>query len=131
MDEEWAEYAARTRDGATIVVRFESDGDVETHIWRDPSGDGVQLLCRRGENSEAIPMYRYSEAATDPNVETASESAVFLQRLIAGGLPSEVALGITNRIYSRVPHSQAMSAEITNRIIEQWRNRQQNQSGQH
>jgi hypothetical protein len=133
MDEEWAEYAARTRDGAIITVRFESDDDVETQIWRDPSGDGVKLLCRRGENGEAIPMYRYSETATDPNTETASESAVFLRRLIDGGLPSDVALGLTNQIYSRVPHSQAMSVEITQRIIEQWQNRQarQNQSGQH
>jgi hypothetical protein len=67
----------------------------------------------------------------DPNTEPLSASAVFMQRLIAGGLPMEVALEITTRLYSRVPHSREMSVAITDRIIEQWRNRpQQNQQGQ-
>lgn len=118
LDSEWTEYEARTRGGRAIVVRFGADGGTETRIWQDGSGG---LLCRLGENGEEVPMYRYSEAMADPNTEAASGSAIFLQRLVAGGLPVEVALSLTNRLYSRLPHSYEMSAEITQRIIEQWR----------
>jgi hypothetical protein len=119
-DSEWEDYAARTTGGRVITERFAGDTE-EMRIWRDPSGGG--LMCQKGPNDEPVPMYRYSDAMADPNTEAVSASAVFMQRLIAGGLPVEVALGITNRIYSCVPHSQEMSVGITNRIVEQWRNR--------
>lgn len=117
-DSEWVDYAQRTEGGQVVIERFGGD-DEETRIWRDPSGGG--LMCQKGAQGDVAPMYRYSEVMADPNTEAASGSAVFLQRLVAGGMPLEVALGITTRLYSRVPHSREFPMEVVERILEQWR----------
>jgi hypothetical protein len=124
-DAEWNDYMARVAGGAVLVERF-GDDEEETRIWRDPSGAG--LLCQKGANGDVAPMYRYSEVMADPNTEAASGSAVFLQRLVTGGLPLEVALEITRRLYSRIPHSREMPIAMSDRILEQWRNRHRNQT---
>lgn len=116
-DAEWEDYAQRTAGGDVIVERFGGD-DEETRIWRDPSGGG--LMCQKGVQGETVPMFRYSEVMADPNTEAASGSAVFLQRLVGGGMPMEVALAITMRLYSRVPHSREFPVEVTARILENW-----------
>lgn len=123
-DTEWADYAARTADGTVLTERFGGDEE-ETRIWRDPSSAG--LLCQKGQG-DILPMYRYSDVMADPNTEAASGSARFLQRLVAGGVPLEVAMGITTRLYSRIPHSQEMPAAMSDRILEQWRGRTLNQT---
>jgi hypothetical protein len=115
-DAEWTDYAQRTVDGSVVIEQFGGDED-ETRIWRDASGS---LVCQKGQD-EVVPMFRYSEVMADPNTEAVSGSAVFLQRLVTGGMPMEMALAITMRLYSRVPHSREFPAEVTTRILEQWR----------
>ncbi len=118
-DAEWNSYAAATTDGRRIRVRFAGDR-IDTQIWADGSGG---LLCRRGPpGSEEAPLYSYSDAMSDPNTEAASASAVFLQRLVASGLPVELALRLTQQIYRNRPHDSPVPDAIVGRLIEQWRN---------
>jgi hypothetical protein len=68
-------------------------------------------------------MYAYSRLmAEDPNVEAMSASATFLQRLVASGLPVELALRLTQQIYRNRPHDSPVPDVIVGRLIEQWRN---------
>ncbi len=116
-DQEWAEYAAAAEGSNGIRVRFDGERQ-HTRIWSDGSGG---LLCQKGSGPIA-PMYAYSSVSADPNTEAGSESAVFLQRLIASGLPMPLVLQITNQIYARRPHDWPVPDALVNRILEKWQN---------
>ena len=113
-DESWAEYAAAVDAAPSheIRVRFaDSVGGEKTRIWKDAAGT---LVCLQGE--EVVPVLKYSEAMMG-NTEPASESAVFLTKLVRGGMPVEAALELTNRIYRTRPHSAAVPDSVVNRFL--------------
>ncbi len=116
-DEEWAEYAAAVGSNG-IRVRFDGERQ-RTRIWSDGSGG---LLCQKGGTGPIVPMYPYSSVSADPNTEAISESAVFLQRLTASGMPMPLVLHLTNQIYARRPHDWPVPDALVNRILEKWRN---------
>jgi hypothetical protein len=118
-DREWAAYRAATAGGREIRVRFDGDRRA-TRIWADGSGG---LLCQRGgEAASAAPVYPYSEVQADPNTEAISESAVFVQRMVASGLPVELVLQLTNKIYATRPHDWPVPDALIGRILEKFRN---------
>ncbi len=121
-DQEWTEYAGAvvTAGGCAIRVRFHGERQ-PTRIWSDGSGG---LLCQKGGTGPIVPMYAYSAVSTDPNTEAVSESAVFLQRLTASGMPMPLVLQITNQIYARRPHDWPVPDALVNRILEKWQNRE-------
>ena len=118
-DPEWAEYAAAVGSSeGSIAVRFHGERQ-RTRIWSDGSGG---LLCQKGGSGPIVPMYAYSAVSTDPNTEAVSESAVFLQRLTASGMPMPLVLHLTNQIYARRSHDWPVPDVLVNRILEKWRN---------
>lgn len=120
-DESWAEYSAAVDAAPTheIRVRFaDSPAGEKTRIWKDASGT---LVCQQGE--EVVPMLKYSEAMMG-NTEPASESAVFLTKLVRGGMPVEAALDLTNRIYRTRPHSEPVPDLVVDRFLATFHNRQ-------
>ena len=116
-DDAWQEYSIGVATaGGPIRVRFDGDR-VDTRIWRDASGT---LVCQR-QDGPVVPVYSYSAAMADPNTEAASESAVFLQRLVASGLPPELALRLTQQLYRNRAHDRPIPDAIVDRLIAQWR----------
>lgn len=119
-NEEWQEYMEETMDGRQIRVRFAGDRR-ERRLWRDVSGT---LVCQNvgGVGGSVLPVYPYSYVATSPDTEPVSESAVFMSRLIASGMPMELALHLTNRVYRTRVHDQPIPDAIVDRFIATWRN---------
>jgi hypothetical protein len=121
-DTDWQEYSASVEaaGGSSIRVRFEGERS-DTRILRDPSGGGG-LVCLRGRSTEIIPLIPYSQVACDPDTTPASASAEFMQRLIASGLPQDLAVYLTNQLYRNRSHDLPVPDVIVNRLIERWRN---------
>ena len=109
-DESWAEYSAAVDAASSHEIRVRFANSVEkTRIWKDAAGT---LVCQQGE--EVVPVLKYSEAMMG-NTEPVSESAVFLTKLVRGGMPVEVALPLTERIYRTRPHSAVVPDSVVNR----------------
>lgn len=117
-NEEWQEYMEETMDGRRIRVRFAGDRQ-DRRLWRDASGS---LVCQNAGGGAVLPVYPYSYVAESPDTGPASESAVFMSRLIASGIPMELALHLTNRVYRTRAHDQPVPDAIVNRFIATWRN---------
>ena len=117
-NEEWQEYMEGTMDGRHIRVRFDGER-YDRRLWRDASGS---LVCQNRAGGPILPVYPYSYVADSPDTEAGSESATFLQRLMASGMPMELALHLTNRVYRTRSHDQPIPDAIVDRFIAQWRN---------
>lgn len=117
-NEEWQEYMDRTMDGRQIRVRFAGDRR-ERRLWRDASGF---LVSQNRATDPVLPVYPYSYVAESPDTEAVSESAVFMSRLIASGMPMELALRLTNQLYRHRAHDQPIPDVIVDRFIATWRN---------
>ena len=114
-DAEWDEYnaAAANRE---IRVRFANSSE-DTRLWRNAAGE---LVC--DHEGQVVPVIRYSAVASDANVEAVSESAIFMMKLIRGGIPMEIALDLTNRLYRVRDHSAPIPDAVVNRLLETFRN---------
>jgi len=117
-NEEWQEYMEGTTDGRRVRVRFDGERH-DMRLWRDASGT---LVCQNASGGAVLPVYPYSYVAESPNTDAGSESAIFMQRLIASGMPMELALHLTNRVYRNRGHDQPIPDVIVDRFIAQWRN---------
>jgi hypothetical protein len=117
-NEEWQEYMMETMNGQRIRVRFAGDRR-DRQLWRDTSGT---LVCQNMGGGPILSVYPYSYIVESPNTEAVSESAVFMSRLIASGMPVELALHLTNRVYQTRGHDQPVPDAIVDRFIAQWRN---------
>lgn len=113
---EWQEYMDQTMDGRQIRVRFAGDRR-ERRLWRDASGS---LVSQNRPTDPILPVYPYSYVSESPDTEAVSESAVFMSRLIASGMPMELALRLTNQLYRHRGHDQPIPDVIVDRLLQQW-----------
>lgn len=107
-DSEWAECAAVAIEGTFrtfqgLQVRKRADGTLE---------------CQQGD--EIVPVLRFSEAIAG-NTEPASESAVFLTKLMRGGMSADDALALTNQVYKHRDHFTPVPDFIVQRFLETFR----------
>jgi hypothetical protein len=117
-NEEWQEYMEGTTDGRRVRVRFDGERQ-DRRLWRDASGT---LVCQNASGGAVLPVYPYSYVVERPDTEAGSASATFLQRLMSSGMPMELALHLTNRVYQNRGHDQSIPDTIVDRFIAQWRN---------
>lgn len=107
-DVEWNEYEAAAVEGAFRPIRGLQ--------VRKTAVNGLE--CQQGE--EIVPVLRLSEAITG-NSEPASESAVFLMKLMRGGMSADDALALTNQVYKHRDHFTPVPDFIVNRFLEHFR----------
>ena len=81
------------------------------------SASGV-LECQQGD--EIVPVLRFSEAIAG-NTEPFSESAVFLTKLMRGGMSADAALALTNQVYRHRDHFTPVPDSIVQRFLETFR----------
>lgn len=107
-DVEWSEYEAAAEEGTFRPFRG-------LQVRKTAAGG---LECQQGE--EIVPVLRFSEAIAG-NTEPVSESAIFLMKLVRGGMAADDALALTNQVYRHRDHFTPVPDFIVNRFLEHFR----------